>query len=174
MNRLRILASFIAIVLLILLVDSVPSTPEKGQISLNVNLEVEPWASWLIPTDPVILSSTGNTRSGIIKGVSFGSNNADGFYIVAEMDNGGHLANAGGIRLINPLKVKFPNMTDAEPMVDAPISDYSNLGYIAHLYPPDSYYGNMELIQEISPNDTTGDYTGTVSVFMTYSIGEAC
>lgn len=173
MSRKRVLASLLAITLLMLIGDCELAASQVEPINLNVSLQVETWASWVIPTNPITLSSTGDARSGSIGGVAFGSNNPDGFYIVAEMDNSGHLVNSNGVQLASPMEVKLPEMIEAEPMTDASMYGYPDLGLVNHMYQPSSYSGDIGILQEISPSDTSGDYSGILSVFMTYSIGNS-
>lgn len=171
MDRIKALAFLVLSIFILFDVYASPALAE-GPIGISVRLENEPWSKWVIPVDPITLSSSGDMRSGSVRDASFASNNADGFYLVAFMGNGGHLVNDGGRPLENPLEIKFPSMAadDPEPMMEDSIDGYPGYGYAYHMYSPGSYEGNIEVLQKISESDLEGTYSGTLSIALSYPI----
>lgn len=140
-----------------------------------MSLDNPSWAKWSIPADPVtLLNSDSGDSVGSIAGVSFSSNNVDGIYLIGSMDNEGRLARSDGNRLKNPLRIKFPGMSEEVPMADGSVEGYPGVhsGYVHHKYLPGSYEGNIDLYQKIDESDLRGLYSGILSIALSYSIPE--
>ncbi len=170
MDCIKTLAFLILGIFILLDIYATPALAE-GPIGISVSLENEPWLKWAIPVNPVTLSTSGDDRFGSVTGVSFGSNNADGFFLIASLGNGGYLVKEIGRPLENPLEIKFPGMAAEEPIMDDSNDGHSGYGYVYHEYLPGSYEGDIDFKQKISEEDLEGTYSGTVSIALSYMIG---
>lgn len=135
--------------------------------TVPISMDIASTSTFIIPTTEILLSPDLDDESvyvGVTGTITFGSDNVDGFDLVAVTD---YLKSPGSIPLTNPLQILLPYAEVYMPVLEAEPSLVFRQHYLPNL-PATPYTGTIGFRQQlVTGSDYPGGYSAQVTISLT-------